>query len=112
MWKFRDVMHERADYMNLIIKSSERIYPISEGLDALGYIIKPSIIRLRKHNKQRFARKIKYMKSKHRRNELTAAFYSVFSALLIGRMPMSLSETYYDLRRLRKGWIFSCGISF
>lgn len=34
--------------------------------------------------------------------------YSVFSALLIGRMPMSLSETYYDLRRLRKGWIFSC----
>lgn len=50
--------YERADYMNLTIKSSERIYPISEGLDALGYIIKPSIIRLRKRNKQRFARKI------------------------------------------------------
>ena len=77
MWKFRDMMHERADYMNLTIKSSERIYPITEGLDALGYIIKSSIIRLRKRNKQRFARKIRYMKSKRRRNELTAAFYSI-----------------------------------
>lgn len=33
--------------------------------------------------------------------------YSVFSALLIGRLPISLSETYYELRRVGKGWYFS-----
>lgn len=33
--------------------------------------------------------------------------YSGFSALLIGRMPISLSETYYDLKRQRKGWYFT-----
>lgn len=32
--------------------------------------------------------------------------YSVFSALLIGRLPISLSETYYELRRVGKGWCF------
>ena len=32
--------------------------------------------------------------------------YSVFSALLIGRLPISLSETYYELRRVGKGWYF------
>lgn len=32
--------------------------------------------------------------------------YSVFSGLLIGRLPVSLSETYYELKRVRKGWIF------
>lgn len=83
MWEFRDVMHERADYMSLTIKPNERVYPISEGLDALGYVLtydKDSntvIIKLRKRNKQRFARKIKRMKSQRRRNELTASFYSL-----------------------------------
>lgn len=83
MWAFRDMMHERAEYMGLTIKSNERIYPINEGLDALGYVItydkdnNTVIIRLRKRNKQRFARKIKRMKSQRRRNELTAAFYSL-----------------------------------
>lgn len=33
--------------------------------------------------------------------------YSTFSCLLIGRMPISLSETYYDLKRLKKGWYFT-----
>lgn len=83
MWEFRDMMHERADYMQLIIKPNERVYPISEGLDALGYVLtydkdnNTVIIRLRKRNKQNFARKIKKMKSQRRRNELTAAFYSL-----------------------------------
>lgn len=77
LWEFRDLMHERAEYMHLIIKPNERIYPITEGLDALGYKVFPNIIRLRKRNKQKFARKIKKMKSKRRREELVAAFYGI-----------------------------------
>lgn len=33
--------------------------------------------------------------------------YSAFSALLIGHLPISLSDTYYEMRRQRKGWIFT-----
>lgn len=33
--------------------------------------------------------------------------YTAFSGLLIGNLPISLSETYYELRRLGKGWIFT-----
>lgn len=32
--------------------------------------------------------------------------YSVFSGLEIGRLPISLSETYYELKKLGKGFIF------
>jgi hypothetical protein len=77
IWEFRRMMHEKSDYMQLTIKPNERIFPITEGLDALGYVVYPDIVRLRKRNKQNFARKIKKLKSKRRRNELTAAFYGI-----------------------------------
>lgn len=38
--------------------------------------------------------------------------YSAFSALLIGYLPISLSNTYYDMRRQRKGWIFTLMLIF
>lgn len=33
--------------------------------------------------------------------------YSTFSCLLVGRLPISLSETYYDLKGIKKGWYFT-----
>lgn len=77
MWKFRDMMHEKADFMRLTIKPDERVFPVENGVDALGYVIYPDIIKLRKRNKQNFARRIKRKSSKRRRNELTASFYSL-----------------------------------
>lgn len=77
LWEFRNMMHERAEYMKLNIKEDERIFPIENGIDVLGYVVFPDIIRLRKRNKQNFARKIKYKKSKRRRIELTASFYGL-----------------------------------
>lgn len=75
MWKFRNVMHERAAVMHLTIKPDERIYPVTEGIDALGYRIYPEVTRLRKRIKKNFAKKYKGIKSKRRRRELVASFY-------------------------------------
>lgn len=75
MWKFRNVMHERASFMHLTIKADEKIYPVSEGIDALGYRIYPEVTKLRKRVKKNFAKKYKGIKSKRRRRELVASFY-------------------------------------
>lgn len=77
LWEFSKMMHEKAEEMHLTIKDDERIFPIENGLDMLGYVIFPDIIRLRKRNKQNFARSIKGLKSKRRINELVAGFYGM-----------------------------------
>lgn len=75
IWKFRDIMHERARFMKLTIKSDERIFPVTEGIDALGYVIYPERTKLRKRVKNNFKQRIKNLSSKRRRRELTASFY-------------------------------------
>lgn len=75
MWKFRNIMHERADFMHLTIKPDEHVYPITEGIDALGYRMYPEVTRLRKRVKKNFAKRYKKLSSKRRRRELVASFY-------------------------------------
>lgn len=66
-WKFRDMVHERAGLMMLQVKGNERVFPVTEGIDFLGYVIYPTHTRLRKRNKQNAARKLHKVKSKKRR---------------------------------------------
>lgn len=75
LWRFRNVMHIKSDFIGLIIKPNECVRPISEGLDALGYKTYQNRKFIRKRTKQNFARKIKKLSSKRRRRELTASFY-------------------------------------
>ena len=77
LWKIRDLVHQKGDEMELDIKSNERVYPITEGIDFLGYVIYPDHVRLRKRNKQNFARKMASIQSKRRKRELTASFYGM-----------------------------------
>ena len=56
---------------------NERIFPVTEGIDALGYVIFPDHVMLRKRIKQKFARKMHDVKSKKRRRELIASFYGM-----------------------------------
>lgn len=77
LWKIRDLVHQKGDEMELAIKSNERIYPITEGIDFLGYVIYPDHVRLRKRNKQNIARKMASVQSKRRKRELTASFYGM-----------------------------------
>lgn len=75
LWRFRNVMHIKSDFIGLTIKPNECVRPISEGLDALGYKTYQNRKFIRKRTKQNFARKIKKLSSKRRRRELTASFY-------------------------------------
>lgn len=73
----REVVHRQAADMKLSVKSNERIFPVTEGIDFLGYVIRPSHVRLRKRIKQKFARKMHDVKSRNRRRVLIASFYGM-----------------------------------
>ncbi|WP_418981734.1 reverse transcriptase domain-containing protein [Alistipes sp.] len=77
LWKVRDAVHRCVEAIGLEVKSNERITPIEEGIDFLGYVIYPDHVRLRKRNKQNFARKMASIQSKRRKRELTASFYGM-----------------------------------
>ncbi len=77
LWEVRNVVHERLGLIDLEIKPNERVFPTSEGIDFLGYVIRPNCTMLRKRIKQKFARKMHEVKSRRRRRELTASFYGM-----------------------------------
>ena len=76
-WMIRNYVHQQVELMHLKVKSNERVFPISEGIDFLGYVIYPTHTRLRKRNKKNFARKIHHVKSIKRKRELIASFYGL-----------------------------------
>ena len=78
LWKIRDAVHGRINSIGLSIKPNERVFPVGEGIDFLGYVIyAPDHVRLRKRIKQKFARKMHEVKSRRRRRELVASFYGM-----------------------------------
>ena len=77
LWKIRDVVHGQMNSIGLSIKPNERVFPVDEGIDFLGYVIRPDYVRLRKRIKQKFARKMHEVKSRRRRRELVASFYGM-----------------------------------
>lgn len=56
---------------------NERIFPVTEGVDALGFVIFPDHVLLRKRIKKNFAKKLQKVKSRKRRRELIASFYGM-----------------------------------
>lgn len=77
LWKIRDAVHGQMNSIGLTIKPNERVFPVDEGIDFLGYVIHPDYVRLRKRIKQKFARKMHEVKSRRRRRELVASFYGM-----------------------------------
>lgn len=77
LWMIRDIIHEQLQKIDLVVKPNERVFPTAEGIDFLGYVIRPNNVRLRKRIKQKFARKMREVKSRKRRRELTASFYGM-----------------------------------
>ena len=78
LWLIRDVIHGQVALMGLQVKPNERVFPVEEGIDFLGYVTYgPDNIRLRKRIKQKFARKMHEVKSRRRRRELVASFYGM-----------------------------------
>ena len=77
LWVIRDIIHERLLQIGLEVKPNERVFPTTEGIDFLGYVIYPDYVLLRKRIKQKFARKMHEVKSKRRQQELKASFYGM-----------------------------------
>ena len=77
LWTVRDIIHGQMEEIDLEVKPNERVFPIEEGIDFLGYVIHPDYVRLRKRIKQKFARKMHEVKSRRRRRELVASFYGM-----------------------------------
>lgn len=74
--RIAEKVHFHIESIGLEIKNNERIFDVEEcGIDYLGYVIRHDYVLLRKRIKKRFARKIKTVRSKRRRQELIAAFF-------------------------------------
>lgn len=77
LWVIRDAIHEMVEAIDFEIKPNERVFPVSEGIDFVGYKIYPDHVQLRKRIKKKFAAKIKKIKSRKRRHELIASFWGM-----------------------------------
>lgn len=77
LWEIRDAVHEQLEQIDLRVKTNERVFPVDEGIDFLGYVIYPDHVMLRKRIKQKFARKMHEVKSRKRRRVLIASFYGM-----------------------------------
>lgn len=77
LWKYRNILHEKIESIGLEIKKSEAVFPITNGLDFLGYVIYPTHVKLRKRIKKSFAKKLSRIKSKRRSRELMGSFYGM-----------------------------------
>jgi len=68
----------KLDIAGLKIKNNEQVFKVQDrGIDFLGYITYPTHTLIRKHIKQRFARKWKKVKSTKRKKELISSFYGI-----------------------------------
>ena len=48
LWKIRDAVHGQMEAVGLSVKPNERVFPVDEGIDFLGYVIRSDYVRLRK----------------------------------------------------------------
>lgn len=72
-------IHECVERAGLTVKANEQLYGIRHrDIDFLGIrLFSDKKIEIRKHIKQRFARRWKRVKSRKRRQELAASFYGI-----------------------------------
>lgn len=77
LWDKRSIVHECIEHIGQKIKQGDRIFPIGEGADFLGYVIYPKYTLMRRRVKVAFAKKLHKVKSRSRRRELIASFYGM-----------------------------------
>ena len=77
LWEVREIVHNQMESIGLKVKANERVFPVTEGIDFLGYVIRPDYIRLRKRIKKKAAAKLNEVKSRKRRREIIASLYGM-----------------------------------
>lgn len=112
LWALRNNLKEQLSELDLTIKPSEAVRPISAGIDFLGYNTfvddskgtREVYSRIRKRIKQKFARKIKAVKSRKRRQSLIGSFFGMASHADCRHLMKTLIEPheYKKLKHKRK----------
>ncbi len=74
VWRLRDIYHSEVGKLELTVKNSEAVRPITEGLDYLGYNFFGSHSKVRKRTKKKAARHLAEVKSRKRRQEVIGSF--------------------------------------
>lgn len=101
LWAVRDIVHTQLQGIGLRVKTNERVFPVSEGIDFLGFVIFPSHVALRKRIKQKFARQMHRIKSRKRRRVLIASFYAMAKhadcITLFNRLTGKTMKSFKDL---------------
>lgn len=77
LWECNGIVHERIEAIGQTIKANQRVFPVEQGIDFLGYVIYPTHTLLRKRVKKKFARKLHKVKSRKRRMEIVGSFYGM-----------------------------------
>lgn len=102
LWQIRDLIHQRLENISLTIKNNERVFATEDGIDFLGYVIRPDYVRLRKRIKVKMARKMHEVKSKRRRRELISSFYGMAKhancILLFNKLTGTEMKSFKDLK--------------
>lgn len=74
LWGIHNIIVELLENTKLQIKPNYRVYPLSEGIDFLGYVIFSGIhCRVRKRIKNNAQRKLHKLRSSRRRQEIIAS---------------------------------------
>lgn len=77
LWRVRDTVHSQIEIIGQKVKPNDRVFPVAEGIDMLGYVIFPTHTLMRKCVKKSYAKKLHRVKSRRRRRELVASFYGM-----------------------------------
>lgn len=77
LWKIRDAVHERIESIEQEVKGNERIFSVEDGLDFLGYVIYPSHSLLRKRVKKSYAKRLREIKSRKRREAVIGSLWGL-----------------------------------
>lgn len=77
LWEVRGIVHKQIASIGQQVKPNDRVFPIENGLDFLGYVTYIDHTRLRKRVKQQFARKLKRIKSRKRRQALAGSLWGM-----------------------------------
>lgn len=77
LWECRAIVRGQVESIGQEVKPNDRVFKIEEGLDFLGYETLPTHSRLRKRIKKDFARKLKRVKSRKRRQQLVGSLYGM-----------------------------------
>lgn len=115
LWRIHHIICNLLDGSKLTIKPNYRVAPLSEGLDFLGFVTySGTYCRVRKRIKQNAQRKLSYLKSKKRRQEIIASIkgyclhsngHNLFNKLVKTYGNKSLRREGYSSRTMYKSHI-------